>query len=78
MLQANASSCALWAAILQVAPPVAYASRLLTKVELNYPQIEKETLAIRFTCKKYRECVYGKKLVIGADKPLESLFKKPI
>lgn len=78
-LQADASSYALGAAIMQEDQPVAYASRSLTKAELNYPQIEKEALAIKFACKKYHEYVYGKKVTVETDhKPLESIFKKPI
>lgn len=78
-LQADASSYALGAAILQENQPVAYSSRSLTKAELNYPQIEKEALAIRFACLKFHEYIYGKKLTVETDhKPLESIFKKPI
>lgn len=78
-LQADASSYALGAAILQESQPVAYASRSLTKAERNYPQIEKEALAIRFACKKYHAYIYGKRLTVETDhKPLESIFKKPI
>lgn len=78
-LQADASSYALGAAIMQADQPVAYASRSLTKAELNYPQIEKEALAIRFACKRFHEYVYGKQLTVETDhKPLESIFKKPI
>lgn len=78
-LQVDASSYALGAAIMQAQQPVAYASRSLTKAERNYPQIEKEALAIRFACMKFHEYVYGKILTIETDhKPLESIFKKTI
>lgn len=78
-LQADASSYALGAALLQASQPIAYASRSLTKAELNYPQIEKEALAIRFACLKFHEYVYGKRLTVETDhKPLESIFKKSI
>lgn len=78
-LQADASSYALGAAIMQDGQPVAYASRSLSKAELNYPQIEKEALAIRFACQRYHEYIYGKQLTVETDhKPLESIFKKPI
>lgn len=78
-LQADASSYALGAAILQESQPVAYASRSLTKAERNYPQIEKKALAIRFACTKYHEYIYGKRLTVETDhKPLESIFKKSI
>lgn len=78
-LQADASSYALGAALLQGSQPVAYASSSLTKSKLNYPQIEKEALAIRFACLKFHEYVYGKRLLVETDhKPLESIVKKPI
>lgn len=78
-LQCDASSYALGAALLQDDQPVAYASRSLSKAEQNYPQIEKEALAIRFACKRFHEYIYGKEIIIETDhKPLESIFKKVI
>ncbi|CAG4931717.1 unnamed protein product [Colias eurytheme] len=78
-LSVDASSKNLGAALLQEGQPVAYGARALTKSEQNYPQIEKEALAILFGCKKFHEYVYGKQLTVESDhKPLETIFKKNI
>lgn len=78
-LTVDASSKNLGAALLQEGQPVAYGARALTKSEQNYPQIEKEALAILFGCKKFHEYVYGKTLTVESDhKPLETIFKKNI
>ena len=56
--------------------PVAYGSRLLTSSEMNYAQIEKETLAILFGCNKFNQHLYGVKFTVESDhQPLESIFK---
>lgn len=78
-IQADASSYALGAVLLQNDHPVAYASKALSKSEQRYPQIEKEALALRFGCQRFHEYIYGKKVILETDhKPLESIFKKPI
>lgn len=78
-IQADASSYALGAVLMQNEQPIAYASRSLSKTEQRYPQIEKEALALRFSCQRFHEYIYGKKLVLETDhKPLEAIFKKPI
>ena len=59
VLSGNASSKGLGAVILQESRPVAYASRALSKSECNYAQIEKETLAIAFACKRFHDYLYG-------------------
>lgn len=77
-VQADASSNALGAVLLQNDHPVAYASRALSKSEQRYPQIEKEALALRFACQRFHEYIYGKKLILETDhKPLESIFAAP-
>lgn len=79
VIQCDASSYALGAAIFQNDRPVAYVSRALNKSEINYAQIEKEALAIKFACNKFHQYIYGKNVTIHTDhKPLEMIFKKPI
>lgn len=78
-LSVDASSKAIGACLLQENQPVAYATKAFTKTQQNYPQIEKEAMAIKFACKKFHEYIYGKQLEIETDhKPLETIFKKPM
>lgn len=78
-LSVDASSKSLGAVLLQEEQPVAYATKALTSAQQNYPQIEKEALAIKTACTKFHEYIYGKKLTVETDhKPLESIFKKPL
>ena len=59
---------------------MAYASRTLTRSQVNYAQIEKEMLAIVFGCTRFHDYVYGlKEVQIETDhKPLEAILKKPL
>ena len=78
-LQVDASKSGLGATLLQEGRPVAYASKSLTPAEINYAQIEKETYAILFGCKRFHQYVYGRRIKVQSDhKPLESIFKKPL
>ena len=78
-LSVDASSKGLGAGMLQNGQPVAYATRALSPAQQNYPQIEKEAIAIKFACNKFHEYIYGKQLEVETDhKPLETIFKKPL
>ena len=75
----DASQNGLGAALLQNGQPVSVASRALTTAEQNYAQIEKENLAIVYSCERFDHYVYGRKVTVETDhKPLEALAKKPI
>lgn len=78
-LQVDASKGGLGAVLLQEGQPVAYASRALTETECNYPQIDKELLAIVFGCEYFHSYLYGRAIAIQTDhKPLLSIIKKPL
>ena len=47
--------------------PVAYASRALTDTEKCYAQIEKEALAVTYSCKRYSSYIIGKHVQIDTD-----------
>ena len=78
-LSVDASSKGMGAVIMQEGP-VAYASKALTECQQRYSQIEKEMLAIVFSCEKFREYLCGQeKITVETDhKPLESILKKLI
>ena len=79
VVQCDASSTGLGAALLQKGHPVAFASRALSKCEQNYCQLEKELLAIVFGMHHFDQYVYGRHVWIESDhKPLEILLKKPL
>ena len=77
-IQCDASQSGLGACILQQEKPIAYASRALSKAELNYAQIEKEMLSIVFAVRKFHQYIYGKEHVVieNDHKPLETTMKK--
>jgi hypothetical protein len=78
-IQTDASQFGLGSSLIQGGRPVAYASRALTNAEQNYAQIEKEMLAICFSCEKFHQYIYGKQVLIESDhRPLETILKKPI
>ena len=80
IIQCDASQTGPGAALLQEGCPVAYSSHVMTPTEQNYAQIEKELLAIVFTCEKFDQYIFGRSdVVVQSDhKPLETIFKKPI
>ena len=78
-IQADASQSGLGACLFQKGKPIAYASRSLSPSECNYPQIEKELLAIVFACSKFHQYIYGFHTKVQSDhKPLESIMVKPL
>ena len=78
-LQVDASKSGLGAVLLQDSKPVAYASRALTASVRNWPQIDKELLAIVFGCEKFHSYVYGRPIVVQTDhQPLVRIVKKSL
>ena len=68
----------LGAALLQNGQPVGFASRSLSQTERQYAQIEKECLAIAFSCERFSQYLAGReKITVETDqKPLQSIFRK--
>lgn len=60
--------------------PICYASRTLSNAEKRYAQIEKEALAIIWSCDRFRDYIIGKQVHIETDhKPLVPIFmSKPL
>ena len=79
-IQCDASEKGLGATLLQKGQPVAFASQSLSKSEQNYAQIEKECLAIVFTCEHFNKYIHGRDYTtIHTDhRPLIPIFTKPI
>ena len=81
VIQTDASQHGLDACLLQQGKPIAYASYTscsLSMSERNYAQIEKELLAIVFSCTKFLY-IYGFHTKVQTDhKPLEVIFKKTL
>lgn len=75
----DASQKGLGAVLMQGKGPVAFASKLLSRTQQNYAQIEKELLAVVYGCERFHQYVYGRKVVVETDhKPLEAIFNKPL
>ena len=54
-LQVDASKHGLDATLLQEGKPIAFASKSLTDIEVNYAQIGKKTYTILFGCKRFHQ-----------------------
>ena len=78
-VQADASQRGLGACLLQDGQPIAYASKSLTDTETRYTNIERELLAIVFTCQRFNTYVLGRPFTVESNhKPLEMIHQKSL
>jgi hypothetical protein len=79
LVSVDASPVGLGAVLVQDGQPVAFSSTTLTATQRRYCQIEKELLAIQFGLLRFRQYVYGQRVIVESDhKPLVGLLDKPI
>ena len=78
-VQADASQRGLGTCLLQEGEPIAYASKSLTDTETRYANIERELLAIVFTCQQFNTYILGRPFTMESDhKPLEMIHQKSL
>ena len=76
-LQTDASKKGLGACLIQKGKVICYASRVLTKTEQNYQNLEREALGTIWEMEKFHYFLYGKEFTLETDqKPLVSIYKK--
>ncbi|CAI6370555.1 unnamed protein product [Macrosiphum euphorbiae] len=63
-IQCDASQDAIGCCLLQNKKPVCFLSSSLTDTEKGYAQIEKELLAVTFSCQKLHNYIYGNNNII--------------
>ena len=77
IVQVDASSRGLGAALIQESKPIAFASKSLTETKQCYANIEREVLAVVFGCERFRTYIYGCSFEVESDhKPLEMICLK--
>lgn len=80
IITCDASPKGLGAVISHVFPrevrrPIAFASKVLSRAEENYSQLDREALALVFGVKTFHQYVYGRKFLLETDhKPLVYIF----
>ncbi len=67
VLQVDASSAGLGAALLQDNTPIAFASKSLSRPETRYTNIERELLGIVFGLQRFHHYVCGRDVTVHTD-----------
>ena len=79
VVQANVSQQGLGACLLQEGQPIAFASKSLIDTETRYANIERELLAIVFSCQWFNTYILGRPFTVESDhKPLEKIHQKSL
>ena len=77
IVQADASLRGLGACLIQDEQPIAFASKSLTDAESRYANIERELLAIVFSCQRFSMYLLGRSFVAESNhKPMEMIAVK--
>ncbi|XP_053403234.1 uncharacterized protein K02A2.6-like [Mercenaria mercenaria] len=77
ILECDSSLYGCGAALFQNGRPVAFASKTLTETESRYANIEREMNAIVFSCSRFHQYIYGRKVTVHSDnKPLCAIMQK--
>ena len=78
-VQVDASQRGLGTCLIQEGQPIASASKSLTDTETRYANIERELLAIIFSCQWFNTYVLGRPFTVESDhKPLEMIHQKSL
>ena len=77
-VQVDASNSSWGAALLQEGKFVMYASISLTSAGKNYAIIDKELLAVLFSCERFHQCVYGNKTLLKVSTSHRGVNKETI
>ena len=76
-LQVDASTKGLGATLIQDGNPKALASKVLTGTDTRYANIERELLAVLYSCERFHAYLFGRLFVVESDhNPLESIHLK--
>ena len=77
IVQADASLRGLGACLIQDGKPIGFASKSLTGAESRYANIERELLAVVFSCIWFNTYLQGRRFTVQSDhKPLEMIHLK--
>ena len=77
ILQTDASKKGFGAVILQCGQAIYFALRSFTATELNYQNLERETMVTVWGMEKFHYFLYGKQFTLQTDqKPLVYIFQK--
>jgi len=79
-IQCDVSQKAIGCCLFQKDKPVYYASKCLSIIEQGYSQIEKEMLAIKFSCIKFHKLIYRQEVItVQTDhQPLIPIINKEL
>ena len=79
VVQADASQRGMSACLLQEGQLIAFASKSLTDTKTRFTNIERELLAVVFSCQRFNTYILGRPLTVeSVHKPLEIIHQKSL